>query len=298
MKSSRPQGVRNSSRAGRSVILFPLLYTFTVIRALGAFVLLPLLTLATSATVIVYGAFGRDEDITYHMWLWSRIVLWYFGVDVIADGFEKIPATGGGILAFNHQSHFDIPAITGSTRRLVRYGAKIELFKIPVFGSAIRVAGCLPIARDNRKEVFRIYADASIKFKQGIVYALAPEGTRQSEPKIAPFKKGPFVFAVNAGVPIIPVVVEGADRVLPKGLLLVNLGHLRQTIRVRVLDPIYSSDDLDKTAPRLFQQQPLVVPSGGLQASSSSPAVLDLLERTRAAMVAGYEELQAEARLG
>ncbi len=251
--------------------LFSPLYIFTFIRAILVFILLPILTIATSVTVIIYGAFGRDEKITFHMWLWSQIVLRYFGVRVLAEGFEKIPTSGGAVLAFNHQSHFDIPAITGSSRRLVRYGAKIELFKIPFFGPAIRVSGCLPIARENRREVFRIYEMASEKFKQGIVYALAPEGSRQANPVLAPFKKGPFIFAVNAGVPIVPVVVEGANRVLPKGKLLVNLGYLTRTIRVRVLDPIYP---LDKEA----------------------TSVGDLLERTRQAMVMAYEELQVRAR--
>jgi 1-acyl-sn-glycerol-3-phosphate acyltransferase len=282
----RPSESSNeSSKAGSNAIVQRLIWFFTLLRALIAFVLLPLLTLFTSVTVIIYGAFGRDEAITYHMWLWSRLVNWYFGVYVIAEGFEKIPQTGGGILAFNHQSHFDIPAITGSSKRLVRYGAKIELFKIPFFGPAIRVAGCLPIARDNRKEVFRIYEDAAKKFQQGIVYALAPEGTRQSEPKIAPFKKGPFIFAVNANVPIIPVVVEGANRVLPKSKLLVNLGCLRRTVRVRVLDPIYLDPSL-----------PIAQSSGGAPAaSSSSPAVLDLLERTRETMLLAYSDLQRKA---
>lgn len=256
-----------------------LVWTFTLVRAIAAFVLLPLLTLYTSITVIIQGAFGRDEAITYQMWLWSRIVNWYFGIDVVAEGFEKIPASGGGILAFNHQSHFDIPAITGSSRRQVRYGAKIELYKIPFFGAAIRVAGCLPIARDNRKEVFRIYEDAAVKFEQGILYALAPEGTRQSEPHIAAFKKGPFIFAVNAKVPIVPIVIEGANRVLKKGKLLVNLGRMRRTIRVRVLDPIYPDVTL--------------APADGTAASqAASPAVLDLLERTRNAILRAYEDLQ------
>lgn len=272
----------------------PIVWVFTFVRALGAFILLPVLTVATSVIVIVYGFFGRDEDITFHMWLWSRIVLWYFGVKVIAEGFDRIPQSGGGILAFNHQSHFDIPAITGSSRRLVRYGAKIELFKIPFFGPAIRVAGCLPIARDNRKEVFRIYEDAAKKFEQGIVYALAPEGTRQEKPEIASFKKGPFIFAVNAGVPIVPVVVEGADRVLPKSKLLVNLGCVRRTIRVRVLDPIYPMPVLSQ-APTVIEA-PKSVGGSSVGVGANSSVVLDLMERTRAAMLASYAELQQAAQ--
>lgn len=271
----------------------PIVWLFTFLRALGGFVLVPLFTVFSSVVVILYGANDRDEEITFHMWLWSQIVLRYFGADVVAEGFEKIPQTGGAILAFNHQSHFDIPAITSSTKRLLRYGAKIELFKIPVFGPAIRVAGCLPIARDNRKEVFRIYDDAAKKFQQGIIYALAPEGTRQANPEIASFKKGPFIFAVNAGVPIVPVVIEGADRVLPKGNLLVNLGRMRRTIHVRVLDPIFARNDLNTgEAKPATSVDPNAAVLRAPIVGSTSPVVLDLLERTRQAMVATYAELQ------
>lgn len=257
----------------------PFVYTFTLLRALGGFIFLPILTLFTSVTVVLYGSTGRDDEITYHMWLWSRLVNWYFGVRVVSEGFDKLPLTGGGILAFNHQSHFDIPAITGSSRRLIRYGAKIELFSIPAFGSAITVAGMLPITRDNRREVFRIYQQAAVKFQQGVFYALAPEGTRQSEPVLGRFKKGPFIFAANSGVPVFPVVVEGADRVLAKEKLLVNLGRMRRTIRVRVLDPIYP---IEKPVSIGEPVRPEVA--------------IDLLERTNVKMVEGYAALQAEAR--
>lgn len=280
MKPSEPTTAAATARllVSEATSANPLVWLFTFARAFGAFIFLPVLTIFTSVTVIIYGSTGRDEEITYHMWLWSRAVLWYFGVLVIADGFENIPPSGGAILAFNHQSHFDIPAITGSSSRLVRYGAKIELFKIPFFGQAIRVAGCLPIARDNRREVFRIYQDAARQFEKGIVYALAPEGTRQRVPIIAKFKKGPFIFAANSGVPIVPVVVEGADRVLPKSQLLVNLGRMRRTIRVRVLQPIH----------------PIAKPA--VIGESVAPEIaIDLMERTRVAMVAGYAVLQAEA---
>lgn len=264
----------------------PIVYLYTLLRGLLGMLLVPILTIYTSVTVIIHGAFKRDEKITFHMWLWSRIVLTYFGVKVLAEGFENIPKTGGGILAFNHQSHFDIPAITGSSRRLIRYGAKIELFKIPFFGPAIRVAGCLPIARDNRKEVFRIYEEAAVKFQQGICYALAPEGTRQPTPEIANFKKGPFIFAVNARVPIIPVVVEGADRVMPKSAWIPNLGRIQRTVRVRVLPPIYARPELGEVT---------AVPPVAGSVSSASPVVLDLLNRTREIMLGAYAELQATA---
>lgn len=110
--------------------------------------------------------------------------------------------------------------------------------------------GTLKIARDNRNEVLRIYREAASRFEQGILFVLAPEGTRQKEPRLGRFKKGPFVFALNADVPIIPAVIKGAFEVLPPSSVLINVGKWRRTIYVKFLEPIdpgeYSPETLDR----------------------------------------------------
>lgn len=256
--------------------LFWAIYIATFVRALIGIVLIVPWTIFVSVMVIGLGATGHNTHVTYWMASWSKVVLWFYGVDVIHDGLDKIPAEGGAILLFNHQSHFDVPAVTAYSGRTLRYGAKIELFRIPFFGPAIRASGCLPIARDNRAEVLRIYDEAAARFKEGVVFALAPEGTRQAEPVLGTFKKGPFIFAVKSKVPVVPVVIEGADRVLPKGAILVNLGRWRRTIRVRGLEAIYPLSSADS--------EPLV-----------NSAVIDLLERSRKEFAKAYHALQSEA---
>lgn len=195
-------------------------------------------TLLFSILVLASGLLGQQKFATYIITIWSRILLWTFGVRVEAEGAENLPRAGGGILVFNHQSHLDIPAIMTATDAQIRFGAKIELFKIPFFGAAMRAIGTLPIARENRSEVLRIYQDAARRFEDNILFVLAPEGTRQKEPRLGRFKKGPFLFAQNAKVPIIPVVLKGAFDVLPPKALLVNVGAWRRTIKVRFLPPI------------------------------------------------------------
>lgn len=254
-----------------------LIFFLTLIRALLGIVLLPPWTVFVSVLVILLGAFGFHDHVTFWMALWSKAVLWFYGVDVIHDGLHQIPEKGGAVLLFNHQSHFDIPAVTAYSGRRLRYGAKIELFRIPFFGPALRASGCLPIARDNRTEVLRIYDEAASRFKEGVVFALAPEGTRQAKPELGNFKKGPFIFAVKSRVPVVPVIIEGADRVLPKGEILVNLGKWRRTIRVRGLAPIYPMEVSDN--------EPLI-----------NSAVTELLERSRNEFVQAYAVLQAEAK--
>jgi 1-acyl-sn-glycerol-3-phosphate acyltransferase len=211
----------------------------TLLRCLIGHLIIVPWTAFVSILVVVFGSAKKHEVVTDLMAFWSKSVLWLYGVEVNFEGLEKLPHSGGAILLFNHQSHFDIPAVTAFARRRIRFGAKIELYKIPFFGSALKASGCLPIARENRVEVLRIYEEAGAQFHQGVIFALAPEGTRQSTAKIGPFKKGPFIFATRSQVPVVPVVIEGADRVMPKSSLLVNVGNWKRTIHVRAMNPIY-----------------------------------------------------------
>ena len=208
-----------------------MIYLLTVFRSLVGHLLILPWTIFVSLTVIVLGAFKYHDAVTFWMALWSKAVLWFYGVEVKRDGLDKLPRSGGAVLIFNHQSHFDIPAVTAFSGRRLRYGAKIELFKIPFFGPAIRAAGCLPIARENRSEVLRIYEEASEKFREGVIFALAPEGTRQNGPVIGAFKKGPFIFATRSQVP----VVEQLNQTEPSTKVILISGHADKNIAIRAL---------------------------------------------------------------
>lgn len=167
---------------------------------------------------------------------WANQSLWLFGVKVKAYGIENLPKSGFLVL-FNHTSLFDILVIQSLIPR-IRFGSKIELFKIPIFGAAMRAAGVLPIARHKREEVFKVYQEAEERARAGQVFALAPEGTRQKTETLAPFKAGPFIFALNSGIPIVPVIIKGASKVLPKGSLLPNAHAWSTEIELRVGEPI------------------------------------------------------------
>jgi 1-acyl-sn-glycerol-3-phosphate acyltransferase len=161
-----------------------------------------------------------------------------FGVVVTEYGRENL-TKGGCLYLFNHTSFFDI-FVMHARLRGVRFGAKIELFKIPIFGSTMRKVGVLPIARDNRAEVIKIYEQAQIRAKNGEQFALSPEGGRNtSEESLKPFKSGPFIFAIRSKIPIIPVVIKGALEVLPKGHLLPNINSWKHTIEVHYLEKIF-----------------------------------------------------------
>ena len=170
------------------------------------------------------------------VWLWSMPLIWGSGTKVEVRGREN--ATGGEkgfLILFNHSSLMDIPVLYAYFPRSFRFGAKIELFKIPFFGKAMELCGVLPIDRANRGKVMKVYDNAIARVNNGEAFALAPEGTRQKEASLGRFKRGPFEFAVNAQMDIVPVVLAGAYDVLPKKALIMNAGKWSRRVILQIL---------------------------------------------------------------
>lgn len=168
---------------------------------------------------------------------WAKWFLNLARIQVEVEGAETVPKEGSLIL-FNHMSFMDILVLYAYVPISFRFGAKIELFKIPVFGYAMKRAGVLPITRNNRGQVLKIYEESIARVHKGESFALAPEGTRQSEPILGRFKKGPFIFAIQAQMPIVPVVLAGAHLIQEKGGVLINAGAWYRTVYMRILPPI------------------------------------------------------------
>jgi len=175
--------------------------------------------------------------------LWSVPLVLASGVRVEVRGAELVRNSPKGFLIlFNHSSLFDILVLFGYFPRSFRYGAKVELFKIPFFGKAMEVVGILPIDRGNRNKVMKIYNQAISRIDNGECFALAPEGTRQDSTELGRFKRGPFEFAINAQVNIVPVILAGAYDVLPKTTLRVNWGRFRRKVILQILPPVPASE--------------------------------------------------------
>lgn len=222
-------------------------------RSIIAVLLFPFLTAGCALAMIVVNLLFNKRRIEDHIVVfWTRTACWMFGVNVVTHGAENRPR-GGYLYVFNHTSFFDIFAMNGWLGSF-RFGAKIELFSIPIFGFAMRRAGILPIARERREEVFKVYEAAEARIKAGERFALAPEGTRQETETLGRFKSGPFVFAINAKAPIVPVIVKGAAAILPKGHIVPNWGVWSRTIHLTVLPPIDPTPFTMKDRPLLQEK--------------------------------------------
>lgn len=214
---------------------------FTTLRAWFFLLFLPVYTLFCSIVILTTNILFNQRKIDNKVIrFWAKGICKMAGVKIHVSGMENIPA-GGCLFLFNHTSFFDIFAIY-TTLPEVRFGAKVELFKLPFFGYAMKRVGILPIDRSQREKVYRHYEKSKSRVEAGERFALAPEGTRQEQEVLAPFKAGPFVFAINSKAPVVPLVIKGASKVLPKKTYLVNRSTWTRDIYMHILKPIPTTE--------------------------------------------------------
>jgi 1-acyl-sn-glycerol-3-phosphate acyltransferase len=173
----------------------------------------------------------------FSMWLcrrgWAPSALWLARVRV--EVVRPPPTVDGpAIFASNHESALDIWVLTRSIPRNVRFIAKQELFRIPIFGWYLSLARFVPVDRRNHARAVESLRRAGRIVREGISLIVFPEGTRSPDARVQPFKKGPFVVAMEAGVPVVPAALAGAAALNPKGRLEVTPG----TIRVAFGEPV------------------------------------------------------------
>jgi 1-acyl-sn-glycerol-3-phosphate acyltransferase len=149
--------------------------------------------------------------------IWAKLILFFCRIRVTVNGLSNIEPAKSYIYMCNHQSNFDIAVLLAYLPVQFRWLAKAELFKIPIFGRSMRAAGYISIDRFNRPSAFDSIRVAAEKIKEGISVMIFPEGTRSLDGKIRPFKKGGFILAVDAGVPIVPIILHGTRAIMPKG---------------------------------------------------------------------------------
>lgn len=166
--------------------------------------------------------------------IWSRWVLALLGIEVAVEGRERVDPETTYLFMSNHASTFDIFALFVATEHPLRMVAKRILFFIPIFGWSLWMCGFIPIDRSNRERAIRSLEKAARRIREGLSVLVFPEGTRSRTGRLRSFKKGGFMLALKAGVPVVPVVVLGTEAIMPKGSLEVRRG----TITVRFGEPI------------------------------------------------------------
>jgi 1-acyl-sn-glycerol-3-phosphate acyltransferase len=144
----------------------------------------------------------------------ARTLTWLLGVGVTLHGLENLPDDGPFIFAPNHQSHLDILILLGFLPGRTRFAAKRELWRHSVVGGVLDTLGMIPVDRENPERSLDGLQRAATEGHSMVIF---PEGTRSRTGALMPFKKGAFVLAIGAGLPIVPVICRGTRRLMPRG---------------------------------------------------------------------------------
>jgi 1-acyl-sn-glycerol-3-phosphate acyltransferase len=221
--------------------------------------LMGLSALAAIVGLLLTGS-SRVPD-TVARW-WSRASLAVCGIRLEVEGLTRLDPSRPYVLISNHQSNFDVWAAVAGLPVAIRFVAKRELLRIPLFGRALAMSGHIVIDRsDPYSAVRQINALAAQAIDGGLCVPFYAEGTRSDDGSIGPFKKGGVATAVRAGLPIVPVTVSGTRKFLPKGYAVIRPGG---RVRLTVGEPISTAG----------------MATGDLAA---------LTERVRAVVVAAYD---------
>jgi putative phosphoserine phosphatase/1-acylglycerol-3-phosphate O-acyltransferase len=176
------------------------------------------------------------------------------GVDINVVGEEHLWSHRPAVFVFNHQSSFDVIVISRLLQRDFTAVAKAELAHDPRFAALGALADVAYVERGDRSQSRAAVGPVIDKLRSGVSLAIAPEGTRSATPTLGPFKKGAFHIAIEAGVPVVPVVIRNAGEIMWRASLVARSG----TVDVAVLPPVptegLGADDVDDLSDRVRAQ--------------------------------------------
>jgi 1-acyl-sn-glycerol-3-phosphate acyltransferase len=170
---------------------------------------------------------------------------------ITVSGREHMAPGQTYVIMSNHQSLYDVPVLFYALGSNLRMVAKAELLRLPVFGPALREAGFIMIDRKDRAQAVTSLQGATTQLAQGTHVWISPEGTRSDTGALAPFKKGGFMLAMDAGLPILPVTLHGTrDALLSHSLLTRHDAAIRVTIHPAVACPPAAKAPAEQRASR------------------------------------------------
>lgn len=188
---------------------------------------------------------SKREAINVMSSVWGDVAASAAGIDLRVEGEEHLWEQRPAVFIFNHQSGLELILLLKMLRRDFTGIAKEELRRNPVFGPLFRAAGVVFVDRSDTTKAIQALAPAVEALKQGRSLIIAPEGTRSKTPTVGPFKKGAFRLAMQAGVPIVPIVFRNVLDALPKGAAIVRPAVVEAVVLPLVDTSAWTLDTLD-----------------------------------------------------
>ncbi len=182
---------------------------------------------------------GKDAEFPHKISrLWSRLLLSVFcGVKLSVIGIENIDLSKNYIIVSNHRSYTDIFIASWSIPLQFRWLAKSSLFRIPLLGLSMKIAGYIPIVREKSISASKSLGKTMEVLKRGRSVWIFPEGTRTPKDVLGNFKRGAFLLAKETAIPILPVVLINSDKIFRSPFVI-----SASRIKVIVYKPVYYRD--------------------------------------------------------
>ena len=206
-----------------------------MLRSLWVILAALLLTIPCGMLVLIIAVVKSTSpmiDSVIHFW--ARWLVRSAGIDLRIEHVDRIQGDKRYILIANHHSYFDIPCILAAVPQPIRFMAKASLFQIPIFGWAIGRAGFIPVDRKDRRKAVKSFELAAQRIRQGNTIVIFPEEGRSRERTMRPFQRGAFLLSLKAGLPIVPLAVDGTYDVFRVGARRITPG----VVTIRVGTPI------------------------------------------------------------
>lgn len=214
---------------------------------------LPILIILTIITAIltIIGSLFSHQWWGYHPpRIWAKCWCWLLFIKVEVKNRELINPNQAYVFVANHQGAFDIFTIYGFLNHNFKWLMKKSLQNIPLVGWACIAAGHVLVDRSSPSAVAKTMATARRRLTNGMSLVIFPEGSRSSDGRIKPFKRGAFKLAIDFDRPLVPVTIDGSYRVMRKDSYGINPGKVTLTIH-RPIDP--KSDDMEKIIQNSFE---------------------------------------------
>jgi 1-acyl-sn-glycerol-3-phosphate acyltransferase len=225
------------------------------VRTLLAAMVVVLITIILGTFVIVVATFSPNSRVIRPMMrLWGFVFMKVCGVGWEVEGLEHLEKGKSYVLLSNHQSNLDPPFhIAVFCEKLsVRFLAKAELFKIPLFAQAMRRIGIVETDRAAHTAAHRkINQQVAVVVERGLSLVIYPEGTRSRDGSVRPLKKGAFRIAIDNEMLVVPIATAGLHGAWPPGKMLVRGGRARMVIHEPIPTASMTSADIDDLRDRV-----------------------------------------------
>lgn len=206
-----------------------------------------------------------------HAGVWLALTL--AGIRYRVSGREHVPTDTAAVFCSNHESNIDPPVLFKALHPRLHILYKAELHKFPIMGTVFDFGGFVPIDRGDRDKAMTSIGKGADSLRAGNSFLIFPEGTRSRTGHLLPFKKGGFIMAIQAQVPIMPVAVQGGRAAMRKGSAIVR--PVKVSIRIGAPIPTkgLTLDDRDDLVERVRAEVERLLAQGSLWEKDSAPGL-------------------------